>query len=103
MIFSFGENYFSIASFVENLATMSSTSSTVLHFVNGLKSRNRDEQNKAAQDLFLFVKTELREMPQEELVQFFDDFNHHIFDMVSSSDAYEKKGGVLAISKALGP
>ena len=71
---------------------------TVLHFVNGLKSRNRDEQNKAAQDLFLYVKTELREMPQEELVQFFDDFNHHIFDMVSSSDAYEKKGGVLAIS-----
>lgn len=71
----------------------------MLHFVNGLKSRNRDEQNKAAQELFLFVKTELREMPQEELVQFFDDFNHHIFDMVSSSDAYEKKGGVLAISK----
>lgn len=73
--------------------------STVQQFVNGLKSRNRDEQNKAAQDLFLYVKTELREMPQEELVQFFDEFNHHIFDMVSSSDACEKKGGVLAISK----
>lgn len=78
---------------------MSSTSNTVLHFVNGLKSRNRDEQNKAAQELFLFVKTELREMPPDELGQFFDEFNHHIFDMVSSSDAYEKKGGVLAISK----
>lgn len=74
-------------------------SHTVAQFVSGLKSRNRDEQNKAAQDLFLYVKTELREMPQEELVQFFDDFNHHIFDMVSSSDAYEKKGGVLAISE----
>lgn len=73
--------------------------SSVLHFVNGLKSRNRDEQNKAAQDLFLYVKTELREKPQEELQQFFDDFNHQIFDMVSSSDSYEKKGGVLAISK----
>lgn len=74
-------------------------SSAVTQFVNGLKSRNRDEQSKAAQKLFLYVKTELREMPQEELVQFFDDFNHHIFDMVSSPDAYEKKGGVLAISK----
>lgn len=73
-------------------------SAVVLQFVNGLKSRNREEQNKAAQDLFQYVKTELREMPQEELIQFFDDFNHHIFDMVSSSDAYEKKGGVLAIS-----
>lgn len=73
-------------------------SSAVTQFVNGLKSRYRDEQNKAAQKLFLYVKSELREMPQEELVQFFDDFNHHIFDMVSSPDAYEKKGGVLAIS-----
>lgn len=74
-------------------------SSAVTQFVSGLKSRYRDEQNKAAQKLFLYVKTELREMPQEELVQFFDDFNHHIFDMVSSPDAYEKKGGVLAISE----
>lgn len=71
---------------------------TVQHFVNGLKSRSRDDQNKAAADLILYVKTELREMPQEELAQFLDDFNHHIFDMVSSSDANEKKGGVLAIS-----
>lgn len=68
-------------------------------FANGLKSKNRDVQNRAAQDLFLYVKTELREMPQDELVQFFDDFNHQIFNMVSSSDAHEKKGGVLAISK----
>lgn len=74
---------------------------SVQHFVNGLKSRNRDDQNKAARDLILYVKTELREMPQEELVQFFDDFNHEIFDMVSSSDACEKKGGVLAISMFL--
>lgn len=74
-------------------------STAVTQFVNGLKSRYRDEQNKAAQKLFLYVKTELREMPHEELVQFFDDFNHHIFDMVSSPDAHEKKGGVLAISK----
>lgn len=74
-------------------------SSIVQQFVSGLKSRNRDVQNKAAQDLYLFVKTELREMSQDELIQFFDDFNHHIFDMVSSSDVNEKKGGVLAISK----
>lgn len=72
---------------------------TVQQFVNGLKSRNRDEQNRAAADLILYVKTELRELPQEELAFFLDDFNHHIFDMVSSSDASEKKGGVLAISK----
>ena len=74
-------------------------SSSIVHqFVAGLKSRQRSVQNRAAQELFLYVKTELREMSQDELVQFFDDFNHHIFDMVSSSDLNEKKGGVLAIS-----
>lgn len=76
-----------------------STTSIVQQFVTGLKSRNRNVQNKAAQDLFLYVKTELREMSQEELVQFFEDFNDQIFSMVMSTDINEKKGGVLAISK----
>ncbi|KAM8716149.1 hypothetical protein ACLKA7_003090 [Drosophila subpalustris] len=74
-----------------------STSSIVQQFVNGLKSRNRNVQNKAAQDLFLYVKTELREMSQEELVQFFEDFDHHIFNMVNATDINEKKGGALAM------
>lgn len=66
-------------------------------FVQGLRSRN--QQNKTAQDLLLYVKTELREMPQDELLAFLDEFNHSIFDMISSADNSEKKGGVLAISK----
>lgn len=66
-------------------------------FVQGLKSRT--QQNKTAQDLLLYVKTELREMPQDELLAFLDEFNHSIFDMISSADNSEKKGGVLAISK----
>lgn len=53
--------------------------SSVLSYVVGLKSKHRDVQNKAAQDLLLYVKTELREMPTEELLIFFDEFNHHIF------------------------
>lgn len=69
----------------------------VTQFVQGLKSRS--QQNKTAQELLLYVKTELREMPQEELLAFLDEFNHHIFDMISSADNSEKKGGVLAISK----
>jgi hypothetical protein len=28
-----------------------------------------------------------------------DDFNHHIFEMVSGSDVNEKKGGILAIGE----
>ncbi|ALC39457.1 Tor, partial [Drosophila busckii] len=74
-----------------------STSSKVQQFVNGLKSRNRNVQNKAAQELFLYVKTEMREMSQEELIQFFDEFDHHIFNMVNAADINEKKGGALAM------
>lgn len=75
-----------------------STAALVQQFVAGLKSRNRNVQNKAAQDLFMYVKTELREMSQEDLVAFFDDFNHQIFSMVNSADINDKKGAVLAIS-----
>ncbi|XP_046866806.1 serine/threonine-protein kinase Tor [Drosophila willistoni] len=76
---------------------MSTSSSVVQQFVNGLKSRNRNVQNKATQDLFLYCKTELREMSQEELAQFFDEFDHHIFNMVNAADINEKKGGALAM------
>ncbi|XP_058826350.1 serine/threonine-protein kinase Tor [Topomyia yanbarensis] len=73
-------------------------SNVVQQFVNGLKSRNKDAQNKAAQELSLYVKTELREMQQDDLLAFFEDFNHHIFEMLSSTDTNDKKGGVLAIN-----
>lgn len=77
------------------------TTITVQHFVNGLKSRNRDEQNKAAADLILYVKTELREMNSDCVALFLDDFNHHIFDMVSSSDPSEKKGDIVIQNDAI--
>lgn len=73
-----------------------SKDNTVAQFVQGLKSKS---QNKAAQELLLYVKTELREMSIDEQLAFLDEFNHHIFDMVSSADINEKRGGVLAISK----
>ncbi|GBP30110.1 hypothetical protein EVAR_94953_1 [Eumeta japonica] len=77
-------------------------STQVAQFVAGLKSRNVDVQIKTARELYHYAKTELREVPQEELTQFLDDFNHHIFEMVSSSDVNEKKGGVLAIVCLIG-
>ncbi|XP_046866622.1 serine/threonine-protein kinase Tor-like [Drosophila willistoni] len=76
---------------------MSTLSSIVQQFVSGLKSRNGNIQNKTTHDLFLYCKTELREMSQEELAQFFDEFDHHIFNMVNAADINEKKGGALAM------
>ncbi|XP_053611167.1 serine/threonine-protein kinase mTOR isoform X2 [Plodia interpunctella] len=77
-------------------------SNQVALFVAGLKSRNVDTQIKTARELYHYAKTELREVPQEELTQFLDEFNHQIFEMVSSNDVHEKKGGVLAIVCLIG-
>lgn len=41
----------------------------------------------------------LIQMSQEESTRFYDQLNHHIFELVSSSDANERKGGILAIGK----
>jgi len=71
-------------------------------FVQRLKSRNEEARNKAARDLCLYVKRELREASQEEIIAFMDEFNHHIFEMVSASDINEKKGGILAIVCLIG-
>ncbi len=66
-------------------------------YVSGLKSRSEDTRNKAAQQLNHYVTTELREVSESDLTAFMDDFNHHIFEMVSSPDVNERKGGILAI------
>lgn len=71
------------------------------HFVGGLKSRNPETKFKTAQELSSYVKSELRESTQEEINNFLDEFNHHIFEMVSSNDVNEKKGGILAIGRYL--
>lgn len=69
------------------------------HFVTGLKSRNPDTRSKAAAELTIYLKSELREASQDEINTFLYDFNHHIFEMVSGSDYNEKKGGIQAIGK----
>ncbi|XP_043266889.1 serine/threonine-protein kinase mTOR isoform X2 [Venturia canescens] len=78
------------------------TTNLVQQFVQRLKSRNEELRNKAARDLCHYVKTELREASQEEITAFMDEFNHHIFEMVSGSDVNERKGGILAIVCLIG-
>ncbi|KAK6628142.1 hypothetical protein RUM43_001953 [Polyplax serrata] len=78
------------------------SSALMQQFVSGLKSRHADVRMKTAKDLYLYVKTELREVSPEELTAFMDEFNRHIFEMVSGSDVNEKKGGILAIECIIG-
>ncbi|RLV95569.1 hypothetical protein DV515_00012843 [Chloebia gouldiae] len=81
---------------------MSGTVSILQQFANGLKSRSEETRAKAAKDLQHYVTMELREMSQEESTRFYDQLNHHIFELVSSSDANERKGGILAIASLIG-
>ena len=74
-----------------------STGSVMNQFIAGLKNKNEEIRGKTARDLHHFVSTELREMPVEEHTAFMDEFNHHIFEMVSSTELNERKGGILAI------
>ena len=69
----------------------------IAQFVTGLKNKNEEVRNKCAFELYKFAITELREMAQEDNTYFVDKFNHYIFEMVSSSDLNERKGGILAI------
>ncbi|XP_036113118.1 serine/threonine-protein kinase mTOR isoform X2 [Molossus molossus] len=82
--------------------TTSSNVSVLQQFASGLKSRNEETRAKAAKELQHYVTMELREMSQEESTRFYDQLNHHIFELVSSSDANERKGGILAIASLIG-
>lgn len=72
------------------------------NYVSQLKSRNEEVRLRAAKDLHQFVTTEVPEMAIENVASFMDEFNHHIFEMVSSSDINDKKGGILAIINLIG-
>uniref|UniRef100_A0A4W3GLM4 Serine/threonine-protein kinase TOR n=1 Tax=Callorhinchus milii TaxID=7868 RepID=A0A4W3GLM4_CALMI len=81
---------------------MSGTGSVLQQFISGLKSRSEEVRAKSAKDLQHYVTTELREVSQEEATSFYDELNHHIFELVSSSDVNERKGGILAIVSLIG-
>ncbi|KAJ8946331.1 hypothetical protein NQ318_004221 [Aromia moschata] len=78
------------------------SSATMMQFVTRLKSRSEGVRLKAVKELSVYVKSELREATPDEINGFLDEFNHHIFEMVSSNDVNEKKGGILAIMCLIG-
>lgn len=51
--------------------------------------------------VFVILVLCLPQLSQDEATTFYDELNHHIFELVSSSDVNEKKGGILAIGKLL--
>ncbi|CAG9773619.1 unnamed protein product [Ceutorhynchus assimilis] len=66
-------------------------------FVVSLKSKHEQIRTRAAKDLFIYLKNDLRDATSEEIAAFWDELYQHIYEMVSSNDANENKGGILAI------
>ncbi|GIX92211.1 hypothetical protein CEXT_19081 [Caerostris extrusa] len=92
-----------LGNFVEKKLYFKMSNQTIMqNFVSGLKSKNEEVRLRTTRDLHHYVTTELREMSMEDVSGFLDEFNHHIFEMVSSSDVNDKKGGTLAIVCLIG-
>jgi len=70
---------------------------TLSRFLADLRSRNQDVRATAAESLRLFVEGEAREMTSESFTKYMNDLNKRIFDLVNSSDPYEKLGGIMVI------
>ena len=68
-------------------------------FEDGLKSKNSDTRRLAAQELYHYVKIELNENGADHMSGFLDEFNQLIFELVSSNDSSERKGGILAMGQ----
>nr|QHX41461.1 serine/threonine-protein kinase mTOR [Halisarca dujardinii] len=71
-------------------------------FIPGLKSRSDEERAKTARSLKRYVTTTLQECSAEDYNSFFDSFNQCVFELVSSSEAHEKKGAIVAIVNLIG-
>lgn len=65
--------------------------------VTEIRSRNHDIRDKAIRDLWRYNKTDLREIPPEDITHFMNVLNGYILDMISSSDMNDKKSAILVI------
>ncbi|XP_014771975.1 serine/threonine-protein kinase mTOR isoform X1 [Octopus bimaculoides] len=78
------------------------TSKHITPFITGLRSRNDESRLATAYELYRYVNTDVPEMPLDDQNAFIDEINHNVFEMVSSSEVHEKKGGILAIATLVG-
>ncbi|CAB40167.2 TORC1 serine/threonine protein kinase Tor2 [Schizosaccharomyces pombe] len=67
----------------------------------GLKSRNEEIRNKAANDLYEYVIAYSRELSGEALVQFNNDVNKYVYTLIHSTDPLDRLAGVTAINRLI--
>lgn len=66
-----------------------------------LRNKNEEIRNKAACELKEYVVSTSREMQRDAFILFNNDINRKIYELVHSSDNYEKQSGVIVIDKLI--
>ena len=69
-------------------------------YFDNLKSKSEETRLKAARDLQKYVQIELRELPADRHQSQLDFITTSIYELITSSEVHEKKGGILAIGEA---
>jgi hypothetical protein len=67
-----------------------------------LKSRVRDEQIQAAEELTQYVENEGRDLSLDTLGLIFEDLCSKLLEMINGGDIREKVGGICAMDKLIG-
>ncbi|CAE8625646.1 unnamed protein product [Polarella glacialis] len=74
---------------------------TLGRYLNDLRHRSEAVRLKAAKNLRIYVEAEAREMSRGTFSTFMTETTKRIYDLVSSDEAHEKIGGIMAIDELI--
>jgi hypothetical protein len=66
-----------------------------------LPSTDHSSTYSTNQTNYLLIIGEARDMSSEQFTKYMNDLNKRIFDLVNSTDAHEKMGGIMVIGTYL--
>eukprot|EP00736_Rhodelphis_marinus_P007859 Rmarinus@m.12108 len=81
--------------------TRSHSTDGLTKLISDLRNKSEDVRLRAGKNLRGYVEEEARAMSGEEFTRFMNDLNRKIFDLVHSSEAHDRMGGLIAIDELI--
>ncbi|KAK9433284.1 armadillo-type protein, partial [Lipomyces doorenjongii] len=75
--------------------------SVLNHIFSDLRSKSPDIRNRSAEELRDHLLVVVRELPIDQFTRYNNDVNRRIFELIHSTDTYDKLGGITAIDKLI--
>ncbi|KAK9241824.1 armadillo-type protein [Lipomyces tetrasporus] len=75
--------------------------SVLNHIFSDLRSKSPDVRNRSAEKLRDHLLAVVRELPIDQFTRYNNDVNRRIFELIHSTDTYDKLGGITAIDKLI--